>query len=141
MKKYTVGDELWVIPGFQHPHLLVIRCVIKEVEDWSEGGKIPGGLTFYWVDEPIGHSVDIGHEAYRSKQQAMTELRHRLGENKKRTTNKSRSSKSSLRAFRQRAKKFIRGTWKRAKVSRKMKFPIYKNKKKGIDWFTIVPKK
>lgn len=49
--EFKVGDKKFYIPGYRAHQLICILCTIVEVEEAGDAG------AYYWLDEPIGHSV------------------------------------------------------------------------------------
>ena len=73
------GDKVWFIPGYSGNHLLVVECEIIEIDD-DFYKKDPNAYIFYWLDEPIGHSVDE-EELFSSLEDAknyLLEIEHEL---------------------------------------------------------------
>ena len=109
---YKIGDKVWYNPlGYG----IIIQCSIIEVESYE------GGNTFYWIDEPIGHSL---------LEDEFEEL----------TYDTIYEGGDTLEEFRLSRAKFILSTWKNAGVPQEeldvdkflSQFP---QKLYGVEWF------
>jgi hypothetical protein len=61
------GDDAWAVYRG-----IAIKCKVLDVEDhWAK--KHPDGIYFYWLDEPIGHSLPAD-ELFLNREDAKKEL-------------------------------------------------------------------
>jgi hypothetical protein len=127
------GDKVWYIPGYRAKDLIVIHCAIIDVDDTEN--------PFYWLDEPIGHSVGES-DIYDKLEHAETELRFRYVRARKEAEDDNEDppgdDAGNLELFRKTGKSFIVKTHeahggKHPGFSSEMCPP----KKAGKDWFNI----
>lgn len=90
--EFAVGDEVWYAASVPR------KAVITAIDDYSEGGEIPGGLVYYWINfegaklsifdyiryywaylkgsvyfppkDFIGHAILAGEDIFRTKAEA-----------------------------------------------------------------------
>jgi hypothetical protein len=92
--EFNIGDRVWYL-GYED----IIQATVIDIDDWSEGGMIPGGMVYYWIEpdnakltfwdtlkykyahflgkvymppkEFPGHAITAGYEFFRTKEEAI----------------------------------------------------------------------
>jgi hypothetical protein len=138
-REFQAGDVVWIVPRDAN---LIIRCTITEVDDYFRKLE-PQAYLFYWIDEPIGHSL-AEDELFSTEKEAITEL---LGEEKEvelemiaelETELGVSGLEVDLMKWRQRRMKFIISTWEDAPQTEdflREQLKQFPNKVQGQDWF------
>jgi hypothetical protein len=137
-KEYKVGDEVWLV---QYP--LLIKCEVTRIDDQFVKKYETGGILFYDVDEPIGHSVGAD-ELFDSFEDAKTNLiSYEFAEVSFNVAGDA--IHTTLTSRRESTIAFIKGTWVGpntppevyAKMDAEFHIGIYPDKKRGTDWFNV----
>lgn len=135
--EFKVGDSVWYVAGYRGDALLAILCKIQEVDDYFRK-KHPEAILFYWLDEPIGHSL-AADEFFLTREEAELDIQDRakmedlegmdpLDEN------------AELDKFRESSLRFILSTWNKGKdteESVKEMLNSYPRKERGKQWFNL----
>jgi len=108
--RYKVGDQRYYVPGVKGSDLIVIRCTVKVVDD--DG--------WYWLDEPIGHSVH--EEEMLCRDDAIIEMMSRFG------IRQDDGGRAQLSAFRQKAENSITSSQTHPG------FPLRPDKEPWVEW-------
>jgi hypothetical protein len=106
---YKVGDKVWYIPGFRLDGLLAIQCTITEVDDTFRQREAQAYL-FYWIDEPVGHSLDEDN-FFQTKEDAARELLSRREQLLKYYERENVVENAQLEKYRAKMIQFIMSTW------------------------------
>lgn len=129
-KDFKEGDKVWFIPGDKEETLIAIQCSIIEV-DRSFRAKHPKANLFYWLDEPIGHSVTSDY-FFESKEEALEDLKERWVEYIEEVPAAS-CKDTSLQGYRSFFEEKIKKTWGQNHPG----FPQWPQKNERIDWFNV----
>lgn len=128
MRKKVAG---WYIPGYQHPYLLAIRCNVVGPMNWGRD-PMPGDEPFVDVDEPVGHSLNLNGDFIRTRVYAEKYLRENM------ENSRLGKKRSTLEGWRRAQARFILKTHgKSGKKEMDLFLSEYRDKKEGVDWFTI----
>lgn len=133
MSELKTDDEVWFVPGHNHPYLLAIKCKIVEVS----------GDGDYWLDEPVGHGV-ISEELFETKFEAVRELIERYTElveldhqcDGDELCGINYESISTLENYRKDKTAFIKSTWANAGVKDQWQPTEYPEKTED-DWVSV----
>jgi putative RNA 2'-phosphotransferase len=88
-KKFNVGDNVWIIPGFSEDALIAIKCCILDILD-----------NEVVLDEPLGHTISISN-LFNSKSEAKKELYSRWDSLREENKNSASASvNTTIRNFR-----------------------------------------
>lgn len=142
-REYKAGDTIWFVAGLT----LVIRCVIREVDDWARK-KHPDGYLFYDIDEPVGHDLDL-EEMYDTKEEAIQVMLDSYKEILEETLkdgefieefHRDFPTNLTLEEWRDRKAKFISKSWEHDSWEERNSHikEILDNcptKVRGVDWF------
>lgn len=117
---YQVGDKGWLVLGYRAHGLIAAECTVTEViNDLNK--KFPEAQIFYYLDEPIGHS--IAGDELMSREEAEEELLDRY--HNELEFNGAKQTDITLEDFR-REQKIILNDYNK-----------YPEKKHLLEWFNV----
>lgn len=121
---FKVGEAYWIIPGYAGQYLICIKCKIEEIQKLSDDS-----FEFYWLNEPLGHSV-YREELYTDIKLAASELLKRYNEEKE-----FNNKRADIFLYRAEAIRHIFNTI--PKESDNWIAPSYPDKEHLKEWFNV----
>lgn len=119
--KIKIGDRKYYIPGYRGDGLLAILVTIRDID----------GDGYFWVDEPVGHSIEADMLMYQDE--AAMELLDRY-EDEKEVEGYDVACDAQLSAYRAQQITYINESRKGAECE-PADFSFLKDKKPWEEWF------